>query len=758
MRNAAAIKAIVWKEMRENANWALAGMVVFSIALFVGAWHVSYHSLVPNASYENLWTECWSTLTFVSLFTGFSLGVAQTAREAQSVDHWARFIHRPASPRTLLVGKVLAGICLYAVATLVPLFMLGIWLYVPGDVAAPFEWSQFDPGVAPLLAGLIAYFAGLIAGAQLPHRNVSRFLPYVTATSIFLIVVSRAFNSLVTESICAAFVSLFLCAAFFGMRSDGEGVNKSTFGVICRSVVNYSGICFVIAAVFIGTIWAVSIPFSSTLNTLQSSRPRASVRETQAAWELYAVDKNGHIVVVRSSSAGSVLSVTDVSGHTVRGPERDGTWAQTDLSDSGPVTDSDPLANQANVDPVGVVNKIGYLNVGMAQPGVVYYDSRRQSLLVYNLATRLQIGSIGMHGYVVDPEGRSADSRLPEPVINILTAGDTANRTNHGTINITMRHDFLSLSSATGVPIVSYHVTDPGDSFADSATWNVLNVDSNSVHYLLTKRRLIVYGPTGSPVMIDRAAFGPINPILSVTLAGQVVIIAQASGAGCPHVARGGPIALTYSPQGVLTSETGLPRMPGPEWSAADRASDLMRRREYLADWHEAESRIDPALILSAALAPPVPLMMVHRLSAFEPPFDSSAAGLADMVLLSNQANAKRFLAASSLFAILSAVLAWLYAKRAGLTGIGAAAWTVGCLLLGVSGLLLLISLHSLPAREVCPSCGKRRLVTNTNCEHCGADWPANVLQPTDIFAASTQRASTQDADAPYDLNFDAGR
>ena len=92
------------------------------------------------------------------------------------------------------------------------------------------------------------------------------------------------------------------------------------------------------------------------------------------------------------------------------------------------------------------------------------------------------------------------------------------------------------------------------------------------------------------------------------------------------------------------------------------------------------------------------------------------------------------FAVASVLAGLLAGILAWLIGRRCGWGRVGQWIWTVGVFLLGVYGLLMLLALVSWPARERCPVCGRKRVVTREHCEHCGAPFAPVVPDGTEIF------------------------
>jgi hypothetical protein len=78
---------------------------------------------------------------------GFLLGLIQILPELKR-DRWAALLHRPVSRGVILRGKVVAGLILYAVATVLP-FLYFVWqAATPGHFAAPFVPGMVQPGVA----------------------------------------------------------------------------------------------------------------------------------------------------------------------------------------------------------------------------------------------------------------------------------------------------------------------------------------------------------------------------------------------------------------------------------------------------------------------------------------------------------------------------------------------------------------------------------------------------------------------------------
>jgi hypothetical protein len=84
--------------------------------------------------------------------------------------------------------------------------------------------------------------------------------------------------------------------------------------------------------------------------------------------------------------------------------------------------------------------------------------------------------------------------------------------------------------------------------------------------------------------------------------------------------------------------------------------------------------------------------------------------------------------------ALLSAVFIYLRARSYAFGARRLWVWTVLGLALGPLGILLMMALIEWPARETCPSCGRKRVVTNERCEHCRAPFAPVTADGSEIF------------------------
>jgi hypothetical protein len=155
------MKTMIWKELRENARWALLaclGLLIAEIyALSVEKETIDYYSI----------SLCGDTFLLVSAFgccaVGAVLGALQILPELRR-DQWASLLHRPIPREEILAGKMVAGLLLYAAAVGVPLLASVVYVIWPANYPAPFVPGLVLPAVSDLFLGLVFYAGALLVG------------------------------------------------------------------------------------------------------------------------------------------------------------------------------------------------------------------------------------------------------------------------------------------------------------------------------------------------------------------------------------------------------------------------------------------------------------------------------------------------------------------------------------------------------------------------------------------------------------------
>ncbi len=217
------MKAMLWKELRENLKWGVLAMIGLGMAEIYG---LNYYDPM---NYNNRGiTLCNPTFLMATSFgcalVGLLLGLLQILPE-QRRDQWAALLHRPVPRDVIFRGKVVAGVALYLLATIVP-FLVCVWLAAtPGHFVAPFVPSLILPGVADIMTGLAYYFAGLLVALQRGSWFGARTMVLFAAVHLSFFVVSAKNNGpsyfyVAVEAAVLMAIALF-AAGWGAMRSNG---------------------------------------------------------------------------------------------------------------------------------------------------------------------------------------------------------------------------------------------------------------------------------------------------------------------------------------------------------------------------------------------------------------------------------------------------------------------------------------------------------------------------------------------------------
>lgn len=176
---------MIWKELRENIRWAA---LAFFALLLAEAYALSQGRRQfwrPTA-----FTLCGGDFLFVSAFgcvaVGAVLGALQILPELRR-DQWASLLHRPVPRHTIFLGKVVAGLVLYTLATGLPLLACTAYVATPGHVPAPFVPGLMLPAVSDLLLGGAFYFCALLLGLHGGPWHGTRAVIGLSAVAVLIL-------------------------------------------------------------------------------------------------------------------------------------------------------------------------------------------------------------------------------------------------------------------------------------------------------------------------------------------------------------------------------------------------------------------------------------------------------------------------------------------------------------------------------------------------------------------------------------------
>lgn len=238
------MKTLVFKEFRENVKVAVLGLIIYTLVLVVqyrGYVTSPTNTSQPLADSSFVFGTAW----FCGIFAAV-LGWLQVHNERRP-DLWAFLIHRPMTRSGIYLGKVIAGLGLYALVVGLPLLGFIVWARLPGHVAAPFEPAMLWPVAVYVLGGVLYYFAGMLSDLRQVRWYGSRVLGLGTAivVSPMLAMSPELWQSLALLLLGGAILAT---AVWGGFQRDGHYYGQPALGKAALTAALLPG-CLIVAAI-----------------------------------------------------------------------------------------------------------------------------------------------------------------------------------------------------------------------------------------------------------------------------------------------------------------------------------------------------------------------------------------------------------------------------------------------------------------------------------------------------------------------------
>lgn len=689
------MKAMLWKEMRENARWALLAAVGLGLAAALG--FAQTRGLFGGSSYSPQ-SGLLPWLTFGAPLVGLALGLLQILPE-QRRDQWAFLVHRPASRDTIFAGKAAAGLLLYALATGVPTLGALVWASLPGHLAAPFDWRLGLPGVADILAGVSFYFAGLLTALRPARWYGSRALPVAVAVIGSLLVLALP-EFWMAAWFALLFTTPFAIAAWGCFRTTGQYGHLPKASKFALGAVLYVGIILAV-----GTSIALVSAFVSTTNTSDF-----------ATITRYDITTKGQII--RVTQQGERTSAVDLAGHPLASA----------LADRGNLLNGDmPIAYQPERetrpsyrDALRYSRSLSMESYGGWSHTLWYYVYDTHRLMGYDTRTR-RLTAVGGPGGIV-----AASNPLPVPFVgNPLQNEDFGyQKTSYlvfpqavYTLDLDNRHvmPLITVTDSEHIDRVSSVYT-PGVSVPSKSGTN------GTLFAVQTNTQTRVLSVTGKPLLavphfLDAAHWYQQYDVMRL-----------------PHTPR---YFFWYIPSQYTPRST---RGKLPQFIVETDAQGRELKRDTLPPLPKRQFPETPLAGPSwGALLPPGATLAFcatayHYRNAHTENDFAGVMGYAARTYPRFRGTYERLFAVCGACGLLAAFMALLIGRRCAWSRTGRVVWAVGAFWLGLYGVLLVLALDAWPARERCPNCGRRRVVTRAACEHCGAAFAVPPPDGTEIF------------------------
>ncbi len=697
------MKALIWKEFRENLKWAvLPAVPVLGLMAMFGA-----PPLLERV-----------VLFYVSLVAaafGAGLGFLQVFFES-SGDKRSLLLHRPLSGTQIFLAKVSAGVGLYLLALGIPGAVAVALAATPGHVDEPFSWPMALPWLADSLTGLVYYFAGMLVAQREARWYASRCLALAAGLgcSYLVWVMPEFWQALLAILTLGGVVAVAAWGSFLAGGAYAPQPRLAQFALAVTFLVGLSALAFTGKA-FAGAGQGITEYY-------------------------YWLDRQGRGLVVHAHD-GRIQSITDLEGQVP--PEVQGKWldehvlkelrgpAAVALDRSGPRTRS-------------------YRNPGRfllefgndSKPGQEKwsYVPARGRLFGYNKFTKQFVGSFGPEGFCPpneQPRGRFQGELLSDFSMFYLAWADDylvfADRVEAVDFRQrTVRTLFTAPAGETILWASRLRHEKPEVKLAGVATDRFI--------YLLDDKGARVFS---APWAYDRQRYTlraltrleePLRYRVEYaprwyqdieTLETLPVYVVEYDAAGreiTRHTLPARPEITGYFLRPLLALVAPSYRQIGfgAVTSPVEGAVLVGTTRHLFADFRSSQGREMglPLQFLTQTTTLFLPgagwnLRVEHGL----------VVGYTVLMLVAATA---------------CGLVCLLLARRYSFSPARCLGWGLCGLLFGLNGLLLMLALQEWVARIPCPSCRQPRRVDRDRCEHCEAAHAAPALDGTEIFEEPT--------------------
>jgi hypothetical protein len=581
----------------------------------------------------------------------------------------------------IFIAKCAAGLLLLYAALLVPSLLACAWAARAGNLAMPFQGRMMLPLLSDVLNAGCYYFVGIVLTLRRARWLGSRLMPLGLALAASAAVVMFAATFWQAVVVMLIVQSIGAVAAWGVFATNGAADE----GAPAR---------FALGTMIWPGAWAV-LMFISGLGEMFYSGGQ---------WQYYQVDRDGNPVKATQTQQGSEWS-----------------WSFADMN-------GQPLAKYQNVDMNDPANKDLFVRFGSyvvnevaapwplntlyegdgyrsARPGVVRLNNvappgvRLRQVAIYNVEDRLidlydplthaRIGTVGPAGFATGESEPAA--RFPETPRNLSALNGSH------VLAFDSAVYWIELDQRRVLEVFQGDENDPIYSAAE------VGPPTDPIVVIGAHRQMHVLHPNGKPIFstampvdLNRsfAEFAVLPTNHHVVLDTQPI-----PGRGEWH-----RDIIEYATDGTLVKRTELPRLPelrGPKLQETTMFGAIfpLGIRPFLPTWI-----LDEVLDIRSERFPFV----------FEGFMIGSAILCAGITLL----------------------LAW----RCGFSVAKTISWTIGNVLLGPAGVVVMVSVNQWPPREVCPACGGKRLSWRLECSQCGAALPQpqsdgrEIFEPVDAF------------------------
>jgi hypothetical protein len=684
------MKALIWKEFRENLKWAAVPALLIVLPLvFLGG------PGTPPAGNELF------LFHMVTIVFGGVLGFLQVYFESRG-DKRSLLMHRPISHSEIFLGKMIGGLGVYLLGVGVPAVGLAVWCATPGHVYAPFPWGLVLAWLADILAGVVFYFAGMLTAQRDARWYGSRCLGLAAAVlgTVFVWGLPEFWQALLAIAGVGTALGVAAWGSFVagGAYAPQPRVAKAALAATCLAGLFFAGFA---AKVTVGHWLEPSVSYS------------------------IVIDRHGRVLSTEWKKGESLVRVLPgrdgEAPHELHGKRLDRN-AISELE--APFAHASWPRHRSYRNPGRFF--VWYINDTQGRDEVWWYTPSEGRLLGYDEERKSFLGSFGPDGFAGpdQPPGERFQGDLcymtrlweafPVPYLafpRTVYAIDFARRQVR-TLFTAAEGEMIACAGRWKDPrekeFLTFVTTDRAVHFFTEAGAPVVSLPRacDDERFVLRqivrleepRRYLLCYG---LPWGYEAAAGEATTQYLEYDSSGR-------------EMARWAPLA---GPPVEPPTARALFGLVTPVMEVAALVGSL----RYMRSEARASDDLGRWVLLD---------LSEEWVPEFIPGAERRAGTNRDLI--------PAYAALVLLSSAVSAAACFLLARRYAFSRARRAGWALGGLFFGWAGLVTMLVIQEWPARVRCPSCVRLRRVDLDRCEHCGAAHAVPAPDGTEIFETNT--------------------
>ena len=653
--------------LRKEIRYRAGGLLALPALAVAGGWGVYALARTQEmANHESIMSSSFAgEVTLICAAVGLACGLWQVLPETRP-GSWAFLRHRPVSTTRLFFGKLGAALLIYLLVVGVPLAGVIWWAATPGHFFGPWLWQMAVPSVLDLLCGTVYVLAGMLIGLREARWFGSRLLPVGLAVACSVMTVAAPWPWLAIAGIAGAWLVL-LPAGFSAMASRGR---ESRQGLAGRTL---TAMCLIPAMIGIPVmIGVLASELLRARRTIDGPQRYSSLIGAELYEATYREGRSEYRRLV--DEKGVILKDGPYE------PERPGTSANL-ISDWRAAGYASMLENRPYRSATSyLIEQRSSNRGGWVQGERWFYLRDRRYLVGYDRRPEGEaqlIGYIGANGFVKD----SANVRPFE--------ADEGRGLWFGDLNLIVEPGRVIKVDLQRRQCATIFTTPPGERAVTTCELRESEpstVKKGSLYAVATDKATYVMDEH-EKLLLRRAHLGARYPVVSVGVTPDLKTFGLMYSQEARWPSDTQKVFMRVSADGSVLTRTDVPGIKQSLWKSS--TLDTVAKGVYLP----------PVMNMTGVIVESSPQQKLHT----------------SLWLL---------LLPPAICAAISAAIAFWLLRRSGERRGWSVFWLITVLLLGISGVLLMLAMRQWPPRVRCGHCGRKSVTGGFACQHCGTAFP----------------------------------